>query len=307
MNIKEFAQKVQNAAANILGKEYQVKLQEVSKNNHVTLQGLLILTQNQNVSPTIYLNPFWKAYEEGVPFADIMEKIMQIYREDTPKENVDMEFFKDFNQVKDRICYRLIHGKENEELLEKIPHIEFLDLAVCFYYAYRGETLGEGSILIHNTHMKMWKTDTAALLRLAQENSPRLFPWECNSMEDVIRELMKEQQERSGGTAAEEEEQRRFLNDMSMQILTSKNHIHGAVCILYPGLLELLSDRAGANLFILPSSIHEVILLADRGHENVNGLKEMIGDVNRTQVEPEEVLSDNLYYYDRVEKTVKII
>ncbi|MBQ2803469.1 MAG: hypothetical protein IJF07_06185, partial [Lachnospiraceae bacterium] len=104
MEINEFAQKIKKAMTEVLGDEYEIKLQEVQKNNGVLLQGMIILTKEQNVSPTIYLNPFWEAYEGGVTMGELARRILQIYREDTPKGNIDMSFFKNFDMVKDRIC-----------------------------------------------------------------------------------------------------------------------------------------------------------------------------------------------------------
>lgn len=305
IQMKEFAEKVQRAMTEVLGEGYEVRLQEIQKNNGVRLQGLLILTEKQNVSPTIYLKPFWEAYKEGVTLADLVKKNLQIYREGTPGENVDMAFFRDFERVKDRICYRLIDAKQNKELLEKIPHIPFLDLAICYYYAYEGETLGSGTILIYNTHMDMWDTCTAELMRLAQINTPNFFPWECNSMEYVINTLM--QQEERDSLAFVEEEQRQLLEEIPMSILSNHQRVYGAACILYPGVLEEIAEKAEANLFILPSSVHEVILLPDSRTEDPVQLKSMIYEVNRTQLEPEEVLSDSLYYYERLEKNIKMI
>ncbi|MCH5343786.1 MAG: hypothetical protein J1E64_07080 [Acetatifactor sp.] len=304
MEMNKFAQLVQERIAERLGESYQVTLQEVCKNNCVMLQGLLILSQTKNVSPTIYLKPFWEAYEKGMALETVVDKILQIYWEDTPNKKVNMNFFKHFEKVRDRICYRLIHAGKNAKLLEDIPHIGFLDLAICFFYAYQGRMLGEGSILIHNVHMEMWETSTAELLRLAQENTPRIFPWECNSMEDVVQEILREQK---GNLHLSREEQDTFFSGVPMRILSNRKRVQGAACILYPDVLEQLSAQAGGNLYILPSSIHEVILLADGGREEPELLKEMIFDVNRTQVEPEEILSDSLYYYDRTKKCVKIL
>ena len=292
MEIKEFAERVRKAVALVLGEEYKVKVQEVRKNNGVLLQGLIILSKKQNVSPTIYLQPFWEAYEEGVTLLEVVTRILQIYKEDVPRDNIDMSFFKDFQQVKDRICYRLSHGARNRELLEDIPYVPFLDLAICFYYAYEGEALGNGSILVHNSHMKMWETNIAELMYHAQHNTPKLFPWECGSMELALRELMQDTEP---------------TEELPMYIMTNRQKIHGAACILYPNLLNCIGEGMNANFYILPSSVHEVILLTDGGNESEKQLREMIAEVNRTQVEPEEVLSDSLYYFDRKEKRVKIV
>lgn len=305
MEMKEFAEKMRRAMTEVLGDGYEVKLQEVQKNNGVRLQGLLILTEKQNVSPTIYLKPFWEAYEGGVTLADLVSKILQIYREDTPGESIDMSFFKDFERVKDRICYRLIDAKQNQELLGRVPHVAFLDLAICFYYAYEGEPLGNGTILIYQTHANMWQVGVAELMRLAQVNTPRLFPWECNSMEAVVRELFGE--EEAQGMWLNEEERQQLKKELPMRILSNEQRIHGAACILYPGVLEKVAREVSANLYILPSSVHEVILLPDKGEEDPEQLKSMVREVNRTQLEPEEVLSDSLYYFDSLKRNVKIV
>ncbi len=299
MELKEFAKKVQKTMSDILGEGYEVKVQEVQKNNSVRLQGLIILRKDQNVSPTIYLQPFWEAYEGGVTYVEVISHILQIYREDTPKDSIDMSFFKDFAKVKDRICYRLIHAERNKTLLEKIPHIPFLDLAICFYYSYVDETLGNGSILICNTHVAMWNTSVAELMRLAQYNTPRLFRWECNSMEIAMEELAED--------IKVSQEEREYIARLPMYIVSNRQKIFGSACMIYPDLLFLLAEKMDSNFFILPSSIHEIILLKDSGNENPEELREMILEVNRTQVEPEEILSDSLYYFSRKERNVKII
>lgn len=305
MGIKEFAGKVCNAVEKTLGEEYRVEVKVVQKNNGIRLHGLLILTEKGNVVPTIYLEPFWEAYEAGTSLAEVVRRLLEIYRTDTPQEQIDMDFFKHFESVRNRICYRLIRGKGNEELLEDIPHIPFLDLEICFFYAYSGTVLGEGAILIHNSHMKLWNTSTKELMRLAQENTPRLYPWQCSPMEEVLREIMSEENDRE--EMPDEEACTRFLADVPMLVLSNRKRVQGASCILYAGLLEQLAASSQCSFYILPSSIHEVILLSDKGSEEPERLKAMIVEINRTQVAPEEVLSDSLYYFDSLEKTIKII
>ena len=296
MEIREFSEKICSAVKEELGDAYRVELKEVRKINGVILHGLLILDRSNNVAPTIYLETFLEDYETGTTFAAVVRQLLDIYRRDALKDGIDMDFFRTFDRVKDRICYRLIGRRGNEELLEDIPYIEFLDLAVCFYYAYRGNEMGEGMILIHNSHMELWQTCTAELFALAKTNTQRLFPWVCSSLRDVMQEIME----------GEESDENLFA-EVPMKVLSNVKRVHGAVCMLYPEVLSKLAREEGRNLYILPSSIHEVILLADTGAGSARELKKMIVEVNSTQVSPEEVLSDSLYYYDSAEKRVKII
>ncbi len=295
-DIRSFAAVIQERVQKKLGEGCQVELQEVTKNNGVVLQGLVIGRRERNVSPTIYLEAFWEEYQNEEKIADIVDRILKIYREDTPKEEIDMEFFRYFDKVKDRICYRLIHREKNRSLLEKIPHIELLDLAICFYYAYQGKELGNGSILIYDSHVAMWNTTVSQLLALAQDNTPRIFPWECRSMAEVIEEILRD----CGETQM-------CPQEVPMRVLSNRQHIHGAACILYPGLLDRLAEEAEGNLYVLPSSVHEVILLKDKGAEDVEALKAMIAEVNDTQVPPEEILSANLYYFDCQQRHISIV
>ena len=156
MEMTVFRTKVQRAVSEALGEEYSVELREVQKNNGVILQGLMIRRAQENMMPTIYLNSFLKAYEEGATFADIIRKIVTVYREDAVGKQIDISFFTDFEKVKDRICFRLINRDKNRSFLEKVPYIPVLDLAACFYYAYDGNGVQNGMIPIYNNHMSAW-------------------------------------------------------------------------------------------------------------------------------------------------------
>ena len=294
MEAKEFGEKMKRAVAEVLGEKYQVTLQEVRKNNGVVLQGILILAEGQNVSPTIYLAPFLTAYEEGVSLSELVRNLLEIYRNDKMQKQMDLSFFMEFSGVRDRICHRVIHADRNKDLLERIPHVPFLDLAICFYYAYEDSCIGSGSILIYNTHLEMWHTNTAELMWLAQNNTPKLFPWQCESMEKLMMSRMPEAEwECSPATC--------------MDVVTNRSKTHGASCVLYPGVLKQLAQKYGADFYIIPSSIHEVILLPCYTSVNPGELKQLIMEVNRFQLEPEDILSDNLYYYNRREEKVKIV
>ncbi|MCM1025755.1 MAG: DUF5688 family protein [Roseburia sp.] len=295
MDIKRFAEKVREAFEKKLGGAYRVEVKEVRKNNGVLLHGLLILSGVGNVVPTIYLETFYAAYEDGIPLTEILNRIFEIYREETPRGSVDMEFFRDFRKVGDRICYRLIRKKDNESLLEDIPYVEFLDLAVCFYYAYNDSRLGEGSILIHNSHLEFWNVKVRDLMRCAEKNTPRLFPGRVTPMNEVLREVME--MERIPETG----------EPIPLAVLTNERRIHGAACILYPGMLEMLAGRKRQGFYVIPSSIHEVLLLDPQEGESTDQLRRMIYEINREHVAPEDVLSDNLYFYNPAARAMEII
>ena len=103
MEIKEFTEKVRGAIERELGEGYRVELREVTKNNGTLLQGLLIIKEEGNLVPTIYLDSFYSEYQNGRSLSGIVQVILDIYRRETPHRNFDMDFFRSYELVKDRI------------------------------------------------------------------------------------------------------------------------------------------------------------------------------------------------------------
>lgn len=304
MEIHEFARKVSTALQAELGEGYHVEYREVRKNNGVFLCGLLVTARDRNVVPTIYLNDFWEAYEGGMTLPEVIRRVADIYLGETPDRDVDMDFFRSFEQVRDRICYRLVGRARNRELLRDIPYLEYLDMAICFFYAFQSKELGEGSILVLNSHMEFWNTDKEELMRLAQANTPRLYPWMCAPMDDILMGAMGED---CDWEVPEEYDGQEDVPLFPMRVLSNRQQINGASCVLYPGVLDQVAREMGCGFFLLPSSVHEMILLPDKGEENPQGLKSMIVQVNRTQVPLEDILTDSLYRYDPEKNHMKKI
>ena len=184
------------------------------------------------------------------------------------------------------------------EQLEKVPYIPILDLAICFYYAFDEAGVDNGMIPIYRSHLDNWKVTDRDLLEIAVKNTPRLFPGETIPMEDVLGDALQE---------LPEEVRREFLRKVSMMILTNSRKTYGACSILYPGMLEQLAERIGGDYYMIPSSVHEFLLVPREREQDREELKKMIAEVNRTELPPEEVLSDHLYLYCSREREVRIV
>lgn len=291
MTLEEFINVVSARVQGITGGETRVDVHEVRKNNNVLLHGMTILRRGQSVSPTIYLDSFYEMLCDGMEMEYIVRRILEVYVRGLPKGQVDMEFFRDFARVKDRIVYRLINRDKNRELLERIPHVEFLDLAICFYYSYDHPELGNGMIQIHNSHMDMWKTSHRELIQLAELNTPRLMPYHFSSMDNALKGVLDDK-------ALEELRESQQETNKYLYVLSNTRRCQGAAVILYPGVLAKAALQLKGSFYILPSSIHEVILLPDDGHDSGGGLHEMIAEINQSQLREEDVLSDYAYRYD---------
>lgn len=266
--------------------EGKILLQKVRKNNGVLLDSIIIQMPNSNISPTIYLDGFYELYKNGMDVEEVAVRILAAYYNGRPKKELNLEFFKDFEQVKHRIVYRIINAKQNEELLEEIPHVRWLDLAICFYYAFYDEHLGNGMITIYNKHMEWWNTNTKELMSLAGRNTAKLMNAQMETLKKVVESLYGEELEELHG------------KECPLYVLTNEQKNQGAACILYEGMLEKIAKDLGGSFYMIPSSIHEVILFKENGDEDTGALHRLIREVNQKHLSEEEILSDYPYYYD---------
>lgn len=290
-NYSQFKQQIVSSLQKQLGTETRITIQDIVKNNDTHLDGLTILPENSCVCPTIYLNYYFQKYENGCPISEITGQILAVYRENLPASSIDFSFFTDYTQVRSNIVFKLINYERNPELLSDVPHYRFLDLALVFYCLIETSPDGCASILIHNRHLSYWNITDDDLFALAQQNTPRLLAYELRDMTDVLRELF----------AAEPSvcEDGDSLSPASMYILTNRAKRNGSVCILYDNLLLNFANRLGCDLFILPSSIHEVLLIPANSQTETKDLSEVVREVNSCQLSREEILSDHVYYFSR--------
>lgn len=296
MTYPEFKEAVIAYIRHALKETAQVSIHPITKNNHIVLDGLTIQENNYNISPTIYLNYYYEEMLAGKPLAVICEHILQTYHSSRPEENIDVRFYTDYENISDKILFKLIHAKKNEELLKEIPHILYLDLAIVFYCLISTTPTGSATILIHNQHLNFWNIQTDELYQQALRNTPSLLKVEIKNMNDIMQEFLTDTE----------------LDDCidedntPMYVLTNNQKLYGAGCILYSDVLNQFSTKLKTDLYILPSSVHEVILLPATPSTSVEELNQMVCDVNESQVLNEEILSDHVYLYSLSDKTILI-
>lgn len=306
MELKAFVEKVQKSICEFFGDEARVEVKEVIKNNGVTLQGMVINREDETVVPTIYLNTFFEEYRHGKEMSTIICEIIEIYEQNRVTEKVNLDFFLDYQAVKGRIFQKVIHYEKNRKMLENVPHLRFLDLAVVCYYAYMNDFFGRGSIQIETGHLDKWGISQEELFENAGRNTTEKLGMELKGMEEVLLELISQNMDM---TASEELQEaiKHAERDIPMHIMTVRGRYFGAVCIFHKEMLRFFAQRCGGNFFILPSSIHELILIPDSGRERVEDLKQMVKEVNEGHVAAEERLSDNVYYFNVSANKVTII
>lgn len=312
MNISDFAIKVKIELQSVLGDDYSVDITENCKMNGVKKWAVTI-HKDSNIAPTIYLDSFYNSYNSGEDFEGIVNSIILMYRESAPSEDVDMSDFMKFDLIKDKVCFKLCNTAKNTEILEKIPSVPFYDLSVVFYVLVSNDLFGSGQILIRNEHLKLWKASVSDLMTCARKNTPSLLNIKLSNIIDVMKNILKKNSDIDKEGLPDLE--RISNDDCFMWVLSNEDGFNGAASILYPNAMDDIYDVVGRNFFVIPSSIHELIVVPDK--EGVEGddtwnyrcsqLLDMIHQVNDTEVPESDILSDNLYYYNAEDKVFKLV
>ncbi len=288
MTYEIFKETILSEIKNYFGDGVTVTINRVVKNNNLILDGLVIKDNRTNIAPTIYLNYYYKSLaEDNRELKDIIDDILRTYENHKCSEVFDPSIFTDFEKAKKRIVFKLINTRSNEDLLNSIPHINFLDLSIAFYYLLDSTISGNATILIKNEHLSYWNINTIEeLYNIAKKNTPELLPAKISSMIDMLSESMP-----SEDILPDD------LESIPMFIITNKNMINGSAAILYEGVLKSFAEKIGKDLYLLPSSISEMIILPFDESLDSEYLKNMVSEVNNTVVAKEEILSYSVYRY----------
>lgn len=310
MNISEFAIKVKVELQSVLGDEYSVDISENCKMNGVKKWAVTI-HKDSNIAPTIYLEAFYKNFCSGEAFEAVINSIIMMYKESAPSEDVDMSDFMKFELIKDKICFKLCNTEKNTEILDKIPSVPFHDLSIVFYVLVNNELFGSGQILVRNEHMKLWDISVAEIMNCARKNTPELLDIKFSNIIDIMNNILERNE--SIDSRDEFDISKISKEECFMWVLSNKDGFNGAASILYPNAMDNIYEVIGKSFFIIPSSIHELIVIPDKdGCEGdmswnfrCNQLLDMIHQVNENEVPEADILSDNLYYYNAEEKVFK--
>ncbi|MFR7486177.1 DUF5688 family protein [Anaerobutyricum hallii] len=285
MNFEEFKAWVKE---NITSKDWketsQVEISVVKKNNGVSKAGLSIREDEHDVSPLLYLDDYYIHYQNGELLENIIRNIRADYDKKVQMAAVKIPNLQEFENIRGRVIYRLVNYEKNKEILEDCPHIRLYDLAVTFRWVARIDDVGVSTSLITNKQVKEWGVSVNDLVLAARQNTPRLFPAKIIDMEEMLAGMVS------------------FIlypNAIPMYILTNEQELNGASALLYGDILKDFANKKGSDMYILPSSIHEVIMVPADRIDDPKGLSSMVHEANTTVVSTGDVLSDSVYYYDR--------
>lgn len=289
-----------------LGSGYETKPVTNTGNNGVQTNAILIRHADETSAPAIYLDEFYRDFSRGKCLSDIVRQVLYTYHDSS--DNSKRHCFQDIDfsphAMRDKVILRLVNYERNSALLRTIPHIRILDLAVTFHFIVYHNEEGIGTVKFTAEHFDAFaapsdgKPPVAAsiggLYRLALENTQRLFPVKMSLLDDVLDALLAQK----GAPSIPFLSSHADADGMSgkLFVLSNTSGINGSACILYPAVLAQLTKYFQSDFYILPSSIHELLLLPAVNAFAQEELNDMIREINLTQIPAEEVLSDHAYH-----------
>ena len=293
---------------------FTVDIREVVKNNDRVFTGLTLRNPEESgkasVSPTLYLEDFFKEYEGGKSADEILGQMAEIY-EGAYNEGIRENYAEladsmmDFQSVTEQIVPHLVNSAFNKERLKNIPFATVADLSIIFYV----EISDDASVCVSNEMLSRWDISEEELLSTALSNLYKRDNLVVKSMADTLVELMIPDYEDLSEEEKEEAlgEARLPEDDGSMYVLSTKNKHYGAIAVLNPDFMKKVAEKIGSSsFFILPSSVHELICVPDRTGAELATLEQMVKEVNSTEVPPQDILSDSVYRYDFEKKEIYV-
>lgn len=300
LSFQKFIEKVKTEIHLLCGDSYQIIMEPVPQNNGTEQTGMDIRKEQGEEMAHLCLDAYYEQYLAGMTVEEAARDIWDIFNS-FEQSGVSEGLLNDFEKVKNKVVFSLVNYGMNKERLESMPYVPYLDLAILFYVLLERTENGERTAVITNKELTAWGTTKEELLRLARQNTPRLYMAEVNSLNDVMKSFVKDKKSKDFFDEFIGEE------ESSLYVLSNRHNVKGAAVILYDSLLKEMSKVLGHDLLILPSSVHEVLVMAYDKTMDFLSIRDMVEHINEVEVPVCDVLSNQIYRYNREKDQVSLI
>ena len=290
---QEFAEDIKEKLSQKGYGEVETSFHNIEKTNQ-NYEAISVVPAGGNIGVNYNIENAFASYEHSGDYEGVLASATGAIAsglDQVPVVNVNA--LMNYEIMKEKLSVEVISAEANEELLSKVPHDRIEDLAVVYRFIMESNEDGRASILVNNDLIERMGVTHEQLRADALENSPVIRPVVIQSMNEVMKEMMGPEAYEMFGIPDDTEEM--------MFIATVPDKNSGAGVLAYQDFMDQAAEKIGGDFYVIPSSIHEILLVPDNGEVQAEGLKEMVQEVNATEVSPEEKLSDNVYHYDSKE------
>jgi len=306
---KVIAEGVAKDIRNYLPPEYEnadFQVVQKNKNNGVQLIGVQVNLPGKDLSPIIYVEQFFDEIRQGEPVDEVMNRFARCVEKSGRAPFMDSGIdLMNYDSLKEHLAIKLVNTQTNRKMLQEMPHENIEDLSVICYVDFPVDSReGKATMEVRNQYLSIWNIDEKALFQQARANTqPINTPvlqtmfgtWKSLFDEDAcVKNLLDENTTEFGLSSHE-----------TAYILTNMEMKYGAAMITQPEVLNKLEQLFPEGFYVLPSSVHEVLIVPDNGEMELKMLGEMVREVNKNEVERQEVLSDRVYSYDKEKHQIR--
>ncbi len=259
---------------------------------------LMVSVDDSKMSMAFRLKEIYQSVEDGEDIDHAVYKMVNTIEDNISfvkeKEQDVKSFISDYEKVKDNTYLRLIPG--DSPILKSTPHrmIEDMALVVNVHLDSFSDEHGKSCVVVTKPLMEMYGIDETQLFADAEKNSLANEPIVFKPLLDMVKDLISKDEIPNPEDVG-----------IVTYIATNASGFQGAAVAGYPDFCEKAAEAIGGSFYMLPSSVHEFILIKDDGTPKAKDLNRMIKNVNETVLEPRDVLSAQCYHYDAKAKVLE--
>ncbi len=303
MNKEQFIDLVTSHILEYLPEEYrdaQVEVMERAKNNDTMLHGLIIHSgekKDMEAAPIFYLEPYFDAYRFGEKdMEDVMHELARDYLQVI--RNMPQFDLPDMTKegIKDRIYVKVVNTRSNQERLKDLVSLPVDGGLSLTVYIDMDTPKRDAMIQITKDLASRMDFEERELMQTAMRNTVQEHPAELVEMKKVMMDMSGFRKLQPGDNLLGDN--RSPVDDLSMLVLSNADKFFGATALFYPEIKAQIADVTGGSYYVLPSSVHELIVLPDNGSFDERELARMVQSVNSCEVSPEEQLGNKVLYYN---------
>lgn len=286
LTLMKFSDKIASEIKNYLPAEYaeaEIILQKYPNPGDQILTGIIVRKPGSKAAPMLYLNDLYCSYNSGeIDFPDIFEELKNIICQDCSCIPTDTGQVLNWDFARENIISRFINigNGLNKSYLSNRPYtlMDNSNFAVIYDVDFSASKQLMTSPITYDL-MHGWDVSLQEIDHAARVNNPRLRPVRIDAIGSLLSGMLPNSDA--------------FTDAPLMYVVTNEQCSLGAITVTYDGVDKQLQDMLG-DYYLLPSSVHEMIVVS-RSNFDVATLSEMIQDVNRTEVQPCDILDDVPY------------
>ena len=281
------------------GADVKVSVNTVNKLNE-SYEAVTVTPEGSNIGVNIGIDKFYDAMENGRSYDEVVDKAVEVVNSGiTQRPDFDIDSLSDYSQMKEKLAMEVVSAEANKEMLETVPHQNMEDLAVVYRFILNSDD-SEASILVTNKLLANMRVTPEQLHSDAIKNAPLIKPVVIKGISEFMVEKLGIERAKMMGIVLVAPE------DECMYVASVLDETYGASVIAYKDFMDMATEKSGGDFYILPSTIHEVIIVPDNGALDLKYLEFFVKTVNSTQVLPKDKLSDNVYHYDSQAKIFEL-